>query len=93
MSSSSTFVLLISVADFDIMLVYFISNNSLSLALASSGMSASGVTVSCIPLVSASNWRFVSGGISGNSCFIYPFVSDRSATCLTASVPVLSSVD
>ena len=55
MSSSSKFVLLISVGDCNIMLVYFVSYySSVSLALASSGMSASGVIVSCVPLVSAS---------------------------------------
>ena len=93
MSSSSKFVLLISVADCNIMLVYFVSNNSLSLALASLGMSASGVTVSCTSLVSTSNWRLICGRICGNSCFTNPFVSDRCTTCLTASVLVSSSVD
>ena len=53
--SYSRIFLLISVRDSDIMLVYFISNNSLSLALPFPGMSASGVTVSCVYLVSASN--------------------------------------
>ena len=93
MSISSKFVLLISVADCNIMLVYFISNNSLSLALSSSGMSALEVTVSCVSLVSASNWRFVPGGILGNSFLTKSFVSGRSATHLAAFVLVLFSVD
>ena len=92
-SSYRKFVLPISVADCDIMLVSFISIASLSMALASSEMSASVVTASCIPLVTASNWRLVSGRISGDSCFTNPLISDRSATCWTASVPVSSSVD
>ena len=93
MLNSSKFVLPMSVADLDIILTYFVSNNSFSWVLAYSGMSAAGVTVWIISCISASNCRLVLDEISGNSWFVNFFVSCKFANGFIVCVLALFSVD
>ena len=53
-----------SMADWDIMHTYSVSNDSFSWALAYSGISALGATVLILSCLSASYCKFVSNGIS-----------------------------